>query len=61
MEFDEERCVVVKERANDTVRAMRVEREDGESRFFIHSQYPSSVVISESTLAWAESVASGWQ
>ena len=30
MEFDEERCVAVKERANDTVRAMRVEREEME-------------------------------
>ena len=38
MEFDEERCVAVKERANDTVRAMRVEREDGEVELYCHSQ-----------------------
>jgi transposase len=38
MEFDEERCVAVKERANDTVRAMRVEREDGEIELYCHSQ-----------------------
>ena len=38
MEFDEEHCVAVKERANDTVRAMRVEREDGEVELYCHSQ-----------------------
>lgn len=38
MEFDEERCVAVKERGNDTVRAMRVERENGEVELYCHSQ-----------------------
>ncbi len=38
MEFDEECSVVVKERDNDTVRAMRVEREDGEIELYCHSQ-----------------------
>jgi transposase len=38
MQFDEERCVAVKERENDTVRAMRVEREDGEIELYCHSQ-----------------------
>jgi len=38
MEFDEERCVAVKERENDTVRAMRIERENGEVELYCHSQ-----------------------
>lgn len=38
MEFDEDRCVAVKERDNDTVRAMRVEREDGEIELYCHSR-----------------------
>ena len=38
MKFDEERCVAVKERVNDTVRAMRVERDDGEVELYCHSQ-----------------------
>jgi transposase len=38
MEFDEARCVAVKERENDTVRAMRVERENGEVELYCHSQ-----------------------
>ena len=37
-EFDEARCVAVKERNNDTVRAMRIEREDGEVELYCHSQ-----------------------
>ena len=38
MEFDDQRCVAVKERDNDTVRAMRVERESGEVELYCHSQ-----------------------
>jgi hypothetical protein len=38
MKFDEQRCVAVKERANDTVRAMRVERKDEGVELYCHSQ-----------------------
>jgi transposase len=38
MEFDEACCVAVKERENDSVRAMRVERENGEVELYCHSQ-----------------------
>lgn len=38
LEFDENRCVAVKEREHDTVRAMRVEREDGEIELYCHSE-----------------------
>ena len=38
MEFDEEHCVAVKERKNDTLRAVRIEREDGEVELYCHSQ-----------------------
>lgn len=38
MEFDQARGVAVKERENDTVRAMRVERENGEVELYCHSQ-----------------------
>ena len=38
LEFDEERAVVVKEGDNGTVRAVRVEREDGEIELYCHSE-----------------------
>ena len=38
MEFDENRCVAVNEREHDTVRAMRVERADGEIELYCHSE-----------------------
>ena len=38
MEFDEACAVTVKERSKDTVKAMRVEREDGEIELYCHSQ-----------------------
>jgi transposase len=37
-EFDENRCVTVKEREHDTVCAMRVEREDGEIELYCRSE-----------------------
>ncbi len=38
LEFDGARCVAVKERENDTVRAMRIERDNGEIELYCHSQ-----------------------
>ena len=38
LEFDEERAVVVREGDNGTVRAVRVEREDGEIELYCHSE-----------------------
>ncbi|MEN8132145.1 MAG: IS1634 family transposase [Pseudomonadota bacterium] len=38
LEFDDNRCVAVNEREHDTVRAMRVEREDGEIELYCHSE-----------------------
>ena len=38
LEFDEDKAVVIKEGKNDAVRAMRVEREDGEIELYCHSE-----------------------
>ncbi len=37
-EFDEEKAMVVKQEDNNTVRALRVEREDGEIELYCHSE-----------------------
>ena len=38
LEFDEEKAVIVKEGKNGTVRAVRVERDDGEIELYCHSE-----------------------
>ncbi len=38
LEFDEEKAIVVKGDENNTVRAMRIEREDGEIELYCHSK-----------------------
>ncbi len=38
LEFDEDKAVVIREGENDAVRAMRVEREDGEIELYCHSK-----------------------